>query len=253
MRAFSFGGGVQSVAVLALGASGKIQYDSYLFCNVGKDTENPKTLNYFYNVAITFAKQHGLDLIELHRQTNNGETLYQRTLRQERSIKIPMRMKNGAPGHRSCTQDYKRDVVAKHLGKGQHTVGLGISIDEWQRMRTDSGYPNIVNEYPLIDLRLSRADCLKIIREAGLPIPPKSACWFCPFHKPSEWAEQRRNEQNLFWASAELEGVINEKRTALGRDAVYLTRFGVPLAQAIGDQPLLISDEETCESGYCMT
>jgi hypothetical protein len=54
MRAFSFGGGVQSVAVLVLGAQGKVQYDYYLFSNVGEDSEDPRTLEYFRNIALPF-------------------------------------------------------------------------------------------------------------------------------------------------------------------------------------------------------
>ena len=163
-------------------------------------------------------------------------------------------MANGAPGNRKCTQDYKRAVVRRWLGKGDHTVGLGISINEFSRMTSDSGYKNIVNEYPLIDLRLTRVDCKKIIRDVGLPIPPKSACWFCPFHKPIEWREMRQKHPDIFQKSVELENCINDKRAVLGKDNVYLTRFGVPLEQAIGDQPFLFDpDDDTCETGYCMT
>jgi len=98
MRAFSFGGGVQSTASLVLAAQGRIDYRVFLFSNVGNDSENPDTLSYVAQVAAPFSQQHGLELRELTRTTNNGETLYQRTVRETRSIKIPVRMKNGAPG-----------------------------------------------------------------------------------------------------------------------------------------------------------
>ena len=173
MRAFSNGGGVQSTAALILSAKGKIDFPIHLFSNVGNDSENPDTIAYITDIIAPYAKKTGIEFYEISRTTNNGETLYQRTLRESRSIGIPVRMKNGAPGGRSCTQNFKRAVIRKWLGKGNHVVGLGISVDEFQRMRTDSGYKNIINEYPLIDLRLSRADCLKIIHDEGLPQPPK--------------------------------------------------------------------------------
>lgn len=251
MRIFSFGGGVQSTAALVLASQGHIDYRIFLFANVGDDSENPDTIRYVRDISVPFAKGHGLELRELRRETNEGETLYQRTLRETRSIKIPVRMKNGAPGARSCTQDYKRAVIRRWLGRGNHVVGLGISLDEFHRMRSDSGYKNIVNEYPLIDLRLMRADCLKIIHEAGLPQPPKSSCWFCPFHSMATWGDLRRNHPPLFEKAVDLERLLNEKRAALGRDPVYLTAKARPIDQVIGLQPLLIPDEPPCDSGYC--
>lgn len=253
MRAFSFGGGVQSMAVLVLQAQGKLSYDVNLFSNVGNDSENPETLDYFYKIALPYAVENKLRLEEINRKTNNGETLYQRTLREDRTIGIPVRMPNGAPGNRSCTKDFKRSVVRQWLGKGNHIVALGISWDESQRMRSDSGYKNITNEYPLIDLRLTRNDCIKVIESAGLSIPPKSSCWFCPFKKISQWQDDRQHRPELFWASVNLESLCNDKRESLGRDHVFLTSKGVPLDRAVGDQLFLLEQDDTCESGYCMT
>lgn len=63
----------------------------------------------------------------------------------------------------------------------------------------------------------------------------------------------RQKKPDTFRKSVELENCINDKRMALGKDKVYLTRFGVPLDQAIGDQPFLFEVDDTCETGYCMT
>ena len=47
--------------------------------------------------------------------------------------------------------------------------------------------------YPLMDWGMDRAACERSIREAGLPVPAKSACWFCPASKKSEilWLRER--------------------------------------------------------------
>ena len=251
MKVFSSGGGVQSTAAQVLAAQGKIDYRVFLFANVGDDSENPDSLAYVHDVLIPHAAAHGLEFHELRRQTNNSETLLQKTRHEHRSIKIPVRMKNGAPGARSCTQDFKRAVIRQRLGAGEHVVGLGISRVAIGRMRTDSGYKNIVNEYPLIDLRLRRTDCLRIVAEAGLPTPPKSACWFCPFHNQAAWHDLRLKHPGLFAAAVELERELTAKRAALGRDPVYLTPKGQPLDVAIGDQ-LAFEGLDNCESGYCM-
>lgn len=136
------------------------------------------------------------------------------------------------------------------------TVGIGISVDEIHRANNSRAepYENIV--YPLLDLRMRRDDCQRVIREAGLPVPPKSSCFFCPFHRPSVWQDMRRDEPELFERSCQLEDTLNERQEELERAPVYLTRAGVPLRDAIAaDQDLLplADDDGACDSGWCMT
>lgn len=67
IKAFSFGGGVQSTAALVLAAQGRIDYRTFLFANVGSDSELPATLRYVRDFAIPFAEAHGLSIVELFR------------------------------------------------------------------------------------------------------------------------------------------------------------------------------------------
>lgn len=265
MRVFSFGGGVQSVAVLVLAAQGKVQYDHFLFANVGSDSEHPATLAYLEEYALPYAQEVGIDLVELRRTWQRGEragqeeSIYRLLMRPEgRSVPIPVWMPNGAPGRRACTANFKIGVINRWLR--QHgatadspaTVGLGISLDEVERMK-ESPHAYVQNEWPLIDLRLRRSDCESVIREAGLPVPPKSACWFCPFMSPQRWQDMKRDEPELFERAVELEQHINAKRTANGMNEVYLHRSAKPLDQAVSDQMTFIDQLDMCESGYCFT
>lgn len=103
---------------------------------------------------------------------------------------------------------------------------------------------------------LRRSDCERVIRDAGLPVPGKSACYFCPFTRPSAWQDRRRNEPELFGKACDLEALLNRRRDTLGRDRVYLTRFGKPLAEAIpAGQGALdgFDDDPHCDNGWCMT
>ncbi len=262
IKVFSYGGGVQSTAALALAATGRIDYKTFLFCNVGEDSENPATLTYIETVAKPYAKEHGIEIIELQRVWHGEpDTLYQSVMRPDRNIGIPARLSNGAPGNRACTSDFKIKVVCRWLrthgasAKNPAYVGMGISLDEFQRMRTDSGIAYEKLEYPLIDLRLTRQDCIQIIQKAGLPVPPKSSCWFCPYHKLREWQLLRQNNPELFWKAASLEEWINQKReVVMGKDKVWLTRKLIPLARATTEfvQGDMFDDEDACESGYCM-
>ncbi|MFJ3339046.1 phosphoadenosine phosphosulfate reductase [Streptomyces sp. NPDC086766] len=267
LRAFSFGGGVQSVACLVLASQGRIEFDTFIFANVGEDSEDPRTLAYFREYALPFAQAQGLRLEEVHRVRRDGstETLWGRLNKDgSRSLPIPVRMSNGAPGTRSCTADFKIRVIGKRLKElgatKEHpaTVGVGISVDEIQRAnsRRSESYERIT--YPLLDLGLRRTDCYRVIRGAGLPVPPKSACFFCPFHRPETWREMRRTAPDLFAKSCQLEDTLNERRALLGKDPVYLTRFGKSLAEAIPDGwdtlPFDEWDETAlCDSGRCFT
>jgi len=271
MRAFSYGGGVQSTAALVLAGQGKIDYPVFLFANVGEDSEHPKTLAYVRAVAAPLAVAYGIQLVEV-RATYQGrpESILERLQRRERSLFIPVRMANGRPGRRGCTADFKIRVIARWLRahgasrKEPVVTGLGISLDEIHRARTDSGIAWQRLEYPLLDLGLTRADCINLIEAAGVPVPPKSSCWFCPFHRRAEWVRMRREEPELFARAVVLEEMLNLRRRALGKDAVFLHASARPLAQAVGEQPLLLEgvavgsgvqsamDAEACEAGYCM-
>jgi hypothetical protein len=263
IQALSYGGGVQSTAMLVLAAQGEIPHRLALFSNVGDDSEHPATLAYFHQVAMPYAEANGIELVELrkYRRTGESESLLQRLMRDDSSVGIPVRMSNsGAPGNRNCTLDFKIRVIAKELKRRGATkddpadMALGISLDEYQRMRTESGIPHERLTYPLIDLRMSRQDCINLIESAGLPVPPKSSCWFCPFHSTSHWRRMLKDEPELFAQSADLERMLNERRRNLGKDPVWLTRFLRPLDEAVTDdgQLPLFDDGGSCDiAGYC--
>jgi hypothetical protein len=259
MHVISYGGGVQSTALVVLAVRGEIPHRLALFCNVGDDSENPGTIVYVRDHVIPWAASHGIEIRELHRVRRSGEseTLMQRINRSERSVPIPMRMQNGAPGNRQCTGDFKIAVIAKELRRLGATkaepahVALGISVDEYQRMRT-STIPYEVLDYPLIDLRLDRAACQEVIVGAGLPPAPKSACWFCPFQSPASWKRMLKEQPEQFAASVALEKKMNDRRATLGKDRVWLTATGKPLDEAVTDDGQLDLWPATCDiGGYC--
>ena len=263
MRTFSYGGGVQSTAVLVLASQGKVQYDAFVFANVGEDSENPKTLDYYRAVALPFAEKHNLKMVEVQKtRFGKPETLFERIMRDDRTIPIPMRMNTGAPGRRTCTADFKIYAIGKWIksnNTNRSVVGLGISIDESHRARsTDWEYDKRRNiwekkEYPLIDLRLRRIDCMNIIAHADLPIPPRSACYFCPFHRHTDWLVMKKNNPDLFIKAVEIEKFIQAKRTKLGRDKMWMHNSLKPLDVAVGLQNNFFDDMDNCESGYCFT
>ncbi|MFF9219935.1 phosphoadenosine phosphosulfate reductase [Streptomyces viridosporus] len=263
LRTFSFGGGWQSMAALVLAAQGRLNFRTFLFANVGSDSENPATLRYFEQYAAPYAAAHGLDLIELHRETKNGtETIRQRIMRSNGSRQtIPVFLTNGKPGSRVCTKEFKILVTGAWLQAhgaspdNRATVAMGISLDEIGRANESKAMPYERLVYPLLELKVRRADCPRIIRSAGLPVPPKSSCDFCPMRKIPEWQAMHEHDPERFARACEVEDTINAHLAAKGKSPVFLTRTGRPLRELFkaGAQIPLFDTDEGCDNGWCWT
>jgi len=273
LRVISYGGGVQSTALVVLATQGKLDdimggpVTTALFANTGDDSEHPDTLKYVRDIAIPWAAERGVTIHELH-TTKKGEatTIWNEIMKPEsKRMLIPVYGDINMPLQRSCTVDFKIKTVGRWLRangankKDVAQVAIGISTDEIERAgrgKEESGQQRI---YPLLNLGMSRVGCMQVIHDAGLPVPPKSSCFFCPFHKALVWAELRRDRPDLFDKAQELEDVMIGKQQARGQNPVYLTKYGKRLSDAIyaaGDT--LFGDEDPnlehgCDSGHCFT
>ncbi len=95
-----------------------------------------------------------------------------------------------AYGFRSCSDKWKQQPQRKFVASqswAQETWKAGgkvrrvIGFDTGEIHRAvESPEPRYTNYYPLIEWRMFRDDCRQLIKYAGLPIPKKSACFFCP-------------------------------------------------------------------------
>jgi hypothetical protein len=259
-RVFAYGGGVQSNAALVLSASGILPYTHFLFANVGHDSESPKTLEYINTVARPYAEKHGLFIIELNQEagiTLKRKTVLREALESSYATFIPASV-DGAPSKQFCTQKYKIKVIEsfmhkwlKATKKNPKPIGIGISLDEWQRAKRSDKYESVqVPEYPFLELRYLRDDCLRVIEEAGLPIPPKSSCWFCPYRPKTDWVDLYKENRDLFNKAVELENTLQRK---FPNNVVTLNSSKKTLLEIV--ESLSVYDEHedaNCESGYCM-
>lgn len=267
MKVISYGGGVQSTAMIVLAVQGQIpNVDAALFSNVGDDSEHPETNRYVREVMIPWAAERGFPVHELHRTLRDGttQTLWQRMMDYQGDKlrePIPVYGWSGAPMSRSCTADHKIKVLGKWL-KAQVPktewpieVCIGISVDEIERAGRGKNEPWEERKYPLLDLGLRRSDCAAVIRDAGLPVPPKSSCFFCPFHSMQVWGELRRDHPELFEKAALLEDTLNQRRENRGMQPVYLTRKAGRLREVVGEAgPTLfdgVFNDGGCDEGYC--
>ena len=107
---------------------------------------------------------------------------------------------------RWCTRDFKIKPIHQHrAGLGRHVNQyIGIAFDEIHRMR-DSREAGTTNLYPLIDRRITREGCIEIIEQAGLPVPEKSGCFFCPFNSTERWRQLLDRHPRLFEQAIRLE------------------------------------------------
>lgn len=265
IKAISYGGGVQSTAMIVLAVQKRIDFNVALFSNVGDDSEHPASLKYVREVMQPWAAEHNFPVHEVV-TTRRGEptTIWNEITRKDstRNV-IPVYGTVGAPLARICTVDFKIKTIGRWLRANGASktnpalVAIGISTDEIERAGRGKDEPGQKRVYPLLELGLNRDRCEQVIREAGLPVPPKSSCFFCPFHRPLTWAEMRRDEPELFDKAQQLEDHINARNAARGLTPVYLSRYGKRLTDAIPEaQQSLFGlgiGEDGCDSGFCWT
>lgn len=268
VRAISYGGGVQSTALVVLAARREINFPLAIFSNVGDDSEHPATLSYVREIAVPWASERGVEIVEVVRSYRDG-TPYPSLLEYHRenvhktgATPLPVKMGEGI-ANRTCTAHWKAQVVSRVLRARGATVdtpadlALGISVDEMHRAtnKRDRNFENRV--FPLLDLGMTRRDCESVIRSEGLPVPPKSACWYCPFTPARRWAEIRRDDPSTFEAVADLEDELLDERARHGKRPFYWTdrlkpmRVAIPIAQ--DTLPGLEPESESCDDGYCFT
>ena len=158
---------------------------------------------------------------------------------------------------RQCTKDHKISPIRKKLRelgatkKNPAIMAIGFSIDESIRMNDNPKYQvqYIKKEYPLIDDRISREGCKKIIKDYGWELPIKSGCYYCPFRSKKQMRELYANHPDLFEKTLQME--MNDRK--------YPNHlpFGTPLITIKQNQSLSswLDDEpdQSCSEGHCMT
>jgi hypothetical protein len=99
---------------------------------------------------------------------------------------------------------------------------MGISVDEAHRMK-DSEVSYIKHTYPLVEAGITRQDCVKWMLENGYEEPPRSACYFCPYHNDREWIRLKEKEPLEFMKAVSFERSL--QKAAENTDAMQGTPF----------------------------
>ena len=144
-------------------------------------------------------------------------------------------------GRRQCTSEFKIGPILKAKRKllgyppraripvGSCETLIGISTDEASRMK-ESQERWSVNVWPLIELGMSRNDCLRWMERNGYPTPPKSSCIGCPFHSDTEWRRIRDTDPEAWADAIALDEIIRSPARGM-KSQQFMHRKLLPLAQ----------------------
>ena len=179
----SYGGGVNSTAMLILMTNNQIVPDAILFADTGgEQAETYAYIDYFS----LWLQRNGMPKIEIVRyKTKHGEEL---TLEQD--IINNNTLPSIAFGFKTCSQKFKITPQEKYIKERwpdswsiTHYIGFDAGEPKRAKENPLEGHKNI---YPLIMAGWDRQRCKDEIIKAGLCIPPKSSCFFCPNMKKHE-------------------------------------------------------------------
>ena len=241
VRCLSMGAGVQTTAILL--KFWERYKDGYI---VFADTGDEKKETYWYieKYLKPFCETKGLRWVTVKHK--HGFSLMDWCLK--RRI-IPIRTR------RWCTQDFKIKPINRFIRsigatrKNPVLQDIGISLDESHRANFSKTMPKYVKlEYPLLDAKLTRRDCYKIIQDAGFPIPPKSGCDFCPYTKRKDMRVLLAGDKERFMQIVKMEqnDRYYPKKPLIGN---------FPLDSLLQNDSLdnYIEEEDTCSSEACFT
>lgn len=176
----SYGAGTNSTAMLIEMLKRGERVDLITFADTGG--ELPETYKY-KDMFSNWLQDQGYPEIITVIKGGLQETLEQNCLRMRSLPSVVY-------GYKTCSLKYKIQPQEKFINNWQPAK------EEWKRgakvikcLGFDAGEPQrakftedkkYIWRYPLLEYSLDRDACIKSIKAAGLPLPGKSSCFFCP-------------------------------------------------------------------------
>lgn len=266
IKVLSFGAGVQSTTLLRMMILGEVEpADHAIFSDTGWE---PQSVYDNMKKMRLEAEKAG---IEFH-VVSNGNIREEALDPSNGFASMPVHVigLEGKPiiGRRQCTKKYKLQPIMdkqrelaglkRYARSKEHLITsiIGISLDEIARIK-HAMFPWIVNQYPLVDKRFTRQNCLDWNSKHKYDLPPRSACIGCPYHNDEDWLQMKQNDPKSWDDAVEFDEQLRSnpelaQRVFQGRS--YLHRQRIPLSVvkfSIGDtqKPVDMFNNE-CE-GMC--
>lgn len=194
----SYGLGVDSTAMLIGLARRGIRPDLILFADTGGEKEE----TYAYRQIIdAWLLVRGFPTVTVVRNIVGDFKNWPPYHTLEENCLTNGTLPSLAFGFKSCSLKWKVAPQDRYLktwqpalacwaagGKVRKAIGFDAGPCDIRR-RNHAGDPNDPRFdywYPLQEWRWDRERCARVIANAGLPVPPKSSCFFCPAMKPAE-------------------------------------------------------------------
>lgn len=275
-KVISLGLGQQSTAMYLMSSLGVIERADYaIFADTG--AESKATYSFFTWLKAWSEKNGGIPILKVGKQNLYDDLMSVASGLRKRFASIPAFTRDAAGKvgilRRQCTNEYKiREIFRAirelyHLKPGQRMskteVWLGITVEEKERAKfAPFGWLSYV--YPFLNIRTTKADferkyyttffrrteCTQWLEENGFPIPPKSACTFCPFQSDRRWLEFKTQSPKEWKKLVALDEAIRNSTSKGINQPVYLHRSAKPLKDAELQEDQL--DLFQCEcSGSC--
>lgn len=256
LRVLSLGAGVQSTTLALMAAHGEIgpMPDCAIFADTGD--EGARTME---NVAwLESGNVLPFPVVRVSGPGRLSDAVIDRVSARAVDFQpVPFFTARGM-GKRQCTSHYKIEPINRELRRrlgfqprqripaASVEVWIGISIEEV--VRAGAAHEVwIANRYPLLERQMTKVDCARWLTAHGYPVPPNSACIYCPFMDDQARRIQRDEDPDEFRAACHLDASLR----APGRRPEFVHRSRKPLGQVD-----LRTDEEAgqgmlmvCEAG----
>lgn len=256
MKVISLGWGVQSWTLAAMSALGKFEpVDVALH----SDTTWERQATYeFARQWTPWLEERGVRVVTVTADDCSPIRTWSKSV----GLMIPAftTYDNGKPSgvaRRQCTHDWKIVAMRRWLrsqGVKQAEQWLGITRDEIERAK-DSDVQWITHRFPLLEKQMTRQDCIVWLQSHSLPVPPKSSCVFCPYHRRQTWVEMKEVNGPDWQTAVEVDEAIRNKRPGY---IAYVHPDRIPLielktAADFGATQLSFVDTSNaeCDSGFC--
>lgn len=201
----AWGGGVNSTAMVVEMQRRGVRPDAILFADTGG--EKPETMEYKARfeewliaaglpALVTVSAAHKHASLEAQCQTLGV-------------------LPSLAYGWKTCSQRWKGEPQDKWLNNWESakqawargekvTKAIGYDAAETRRAK---GYDDrkYTVTYPLIEWGMDRRACEKVLRDSGLGVPTKSACFFCPASTREEVIQLRIDHPKLYARAVSME------------------------------------------------
>lgn len=194
----AYGLGVDSTAMLVGMVARNIRPDAILFADVGGEKDETYA---FLPIMNEYLARNGFPLVTVVRYVPQNFKHYPPYYTLEQNCLTNGTLPSEAFGFGSCSLKWKAAPQKTWLKAWQpaidcwargekvvRAVGFDASAADTKRLCAAEKIKDDAFEYwyPLQDWQWNRDECKRQIAAAGLPVPPKSSCFYCPNMSPAE-------------------------------------------------------------------